>query len=427
MTFSQCPPSIPVSWFGAVGDGVTDDAVGIQAAIDAAANTGGIVQLEPKRYYTQTPIEIRHHSVTLQGATVGASPYDYGSGSPNGTQIICADGSANLAIDNVGYARVKDLDIYLPLGAASACVGIDVIAAFLPKIDNVRVNNFSTGVKLRQSTDAYIDGCYIASLGCTVSQVAGIDIDSSSHAQNPSVYISNTISAHSSFTGTAYGFFVHGNRINDVNFDACEAAGGTTGYFVDGSAGVDHGFGGDIRFRGCVADSCSTYGFNVSALGPDCMVGITDGWAAGAETNIYISGGSSDVLVTGMQVWGGHNGIYLQNGSSGIVKGNILKFQDWNGIVLDNVQNCSVASNKGYQTDATGANFIQALNNATHNSYVSNIADADINGGWGYGVLLNAGCDYSTVMANVMRSGRVSTPYDLNLGSNVNTVNFGNI
>lgn len=426
MAFSECPPSIPVSWFGAKGDGVTDDAIGIQAALDAAGNTGGIVQLEPKRYYVQTPIEIRQHSTTLQGASIGASPYDYGSGSPLGTQIICADGSANLSIDSVGYARIKDLDIYLPLGATLACTGIDIRSAFLPKIDNVRVNNFSTGIKLNQSTDTYIEGCYIASLGCTVAQVQGIHIDGSAHTQNPSVYISNTISAHASYSGQAFGFLVNGNRINDVNFDACEAAGGTQGFVIDGSAGIDDGYGADIRFRGCVADACSTYGFHVTALGDNCMVGITDGWSAGAGTNIYVAGGSADVLVSGMQVWGGHNGIYFQNGSSGIIKGNILKHQAGNGVVLDNVRSCSVASNKGYQDTARGSNFIQALNGSTHNSYVSNVGDALVANGWGYGILLNAGCDYSTVMANIMR-GNISNPYDLNLGSNVNTINLGNI
>lgn len=56
---------INVRDYGATGDGVTDDTVAVQAAIDAAPNGGGVVF--PRGIYKVSSLKVRAHGVTLSG------------------------------------------------------------------------------------------------------------------------------------------------------------------------------------------------------------------------------------------------------------------------------------------------------------------------------------------------------------------------
>jgi len=56
---------INVRDYGATGDGITDDTIAVQAAIDSAPNGGGIVF--PRGIYKVSSLKIRSHGVTLSG------------------------------------------------------------------------------------------------------------------------------------------------------------------------------------------------------------------------------------------------------------------------------------------------------------------------------------------------------------------------
>lgn len=67
---------VDVRDFGAVGNGTTNDAPAIQAAINALGSAGGVVQLGPRTYRLASAIVINNTSVRLQGAgfTEGGNP-----------------------------------------------------------------------------------------------------------------------------------------------------------------------------------------------------------------------------------------------------------------------------------------------------------------------------------------------------------------
>jgi len=60
-------PWANVKAFGAIGDGMNDDAPGIQAAINAMASQGGTIYFPPGIYKTTAPIRVAERDLTLYG------------------------------------------------------------------------------------------------------------------------------------------------------------------------------------------------------------------------------------------------------------------------------------------------------------------------------------------------------------------------
>lgn len=410
-----------------MNDPAGDDAPRIQKALDAIAGTGSELVLATGKWYCKSAIIPTGHSVRMRGEVTGLSPYDYGAGGRMGTQLIGVNGLDCISPTNIGYFALEAMDIWLPIGATTACKAVKLDQCFNPKIKDIRTTNYSTGIALTRNSDVTIEGCYFSSVGVTVATVNGVDIDGGAHAQNASVIFDKCISAHGGYTGTAYGYNLHGNRVNDTTLTKCEAAGGTIGFLIDGGAGIDAGYAADIRLDGCVADNCSTYSYQVNAINSDGMVNITGGWAGGpASTHMYISG-SRDVNISNMQIFAGGNGVYFTGGSSGIAHGNLFKYQTGNSIVMDGASGCIITSNKGYtKTGATTACFIHALNNGINNIIANNYAGG-IAGGYGTGVWLEPGSDYSVVEGNIMPAAAITTPYALNAGTNIHNQVSGNI
>jgi len=111
-TYVPATPTTPVNVhaFGAVGDGVHDDTVAIQAAINAAsAGLGGVVYLPPGGYRTSAPLTLTTDSISLVGAGV-----DNAGG--HGTQLL-PDGSFDAIVIGTlnsvaaGQCRVENLTI----------------------------------------------------------------------------------------------------------------------------------------------------------------------------------------------------------------------------------------------------------------------------------------------------------------------------
>jgi hypothetical protein len=109
--------AFPVEWFGAKGDGVTDDTAAIQSAINAAsAAGGGSVLFKVARYFT-TGTFIVPDGVVLCGTVEG--PFDVKGGNPAATAIaptllVTSSSGPFLTLVGNGSSGVTDLLFHYP-------------------------------------------------------------------------------------------------------------------------------------------------------------------------------------------------------------------------------------------------------------------------------------------------------------------------
>lgn len=127
---------VSVKSFGAIGDGITDDTVAIQAALNATPN-GGKLYIPTGTYLISTGLT-RINSITLQGDGV------YGSGGTvlnytgNGVAFTYGGGGGASA-----GARFQDFRI---AGTSSGTIGFKIYNAYNAiKLDKVYVEDFTSG------------------------------------------------------------------------------------------------------------------------------------------------------------------------------------------------------------------------------------------------------------------------------------------
>ena len=96
---------VNIKWFGAVGDGITDDAVAIQNAIDYAVNKKGdvIIPTCSDSYLCQSTISIK--GISAQGIKIiGGSTYDIGSS-------IKTNASIGILIDSDNFTQLEGIHL----------------------------------------------------------------------------------------------------------------------------------------------------------------------------------------------------------------------------------------------------------------------------------------------------------------------------
>ena len=148
--------TVSVKDFGAVGDGVADDTVAIQAAIDAVGTNGGCVNFPSGSYYLTNTLEIINDKVYLKGVGTGASiltrDTDYGD-----TIYIHGNDSTGTLLNNIG---VSELSFYssnlITSGAHINANGVNKMT-----IDNLYMNNGFRGIELKGVVASTVNNLYI--------------------------------------------------------------------------------------------------------------------------------------------------------------------------------------------------------------------------------------------------------------------------
>ncbi|CAJ0867719.1 hypothetical protein R20233_01438 [Ralstonia sp. LMG 32965] len=126
-----------VKWYGAIGDGVADDTVAIERAIDSVANGGGTVFLPAGTYLVSRSLKLAHSHTVLSGT--GATR----------TSIVMSDSSTDEYViwgDRINGVEVRDIAVDVNQAGRAGALGLKRRAC---------------GIVLYSCKDSVIHGCIV--------------------------------------------------------------------------------------------------------------------------------------------------------------------------------------------------------------------------------------------------------------------------
>jgi hypothetical protein len=124
--------------YGAKGDGSTNDTVAIQAAIDAAGVSGGVVRFPQGNYLVTSTLTLSHHGVSLEGDGIRTSYITCQTGSSDCIALTPSGGADGAQILGINFR------------------GLDVLGGYMTGGNCLNL----TGAVAMTITNVLLDGCY---------------------------------------------------------------------------------------------------------------------------------------------------------------------------------------------------------------------------------------------------------------------------
>lgn len=349
--------TVNVMDFGAVGDGVTDDIVAINNAVDAAeANGGGAVFFPSGTYMVSTHVNMRSY-VTLEGegasSVIMAHPSstdnvigDYG---PGYDFDILQPGIKNLRVDgNKLNVQFNTRNGGQTDDAYQNAIRLHKCKNFL--IENVEVSNsVMNGISVYfLSNDGVIDNCFIHDMG-----KAGTPVGFASYMGIFVEYAASNVTIKDCIidTGREQGILVQtatDGGISNINIENCDIR----NIYAQGIGIKDQGAGAigplfNITIRGGRLFNCSN-GSGITE--PALRIEKLDGSTA-----------TSNVLVDGLYIQDcNHIGVLVNTGTDACILNNVRVYGSGDrGIVIADtdteVNGCISLANTGANLDTTSA------------------------------------------------------------------------
>lgn len=256
--------SLNVTEYGAVGDGTTNDAPAIQAALNAAP-MGGIVYLPPGVYATLTPIRVPPY-VTLMGSH-GAGEVQGGAPAPASSIKPLAGFTGNAVIEVLD----QQLGSYSIIASQQRIERLTIDGSAVPggtPVDGIRMtgqiqNPIVRDVAIREVTGAGINTefnlsappgpqapfcLHLDRISVMWPQGIGVVLNNSTDSNLNDVYV---------LGGESFGWWIAGSGNSTMTACRSEWSSGD-GYRVTIGSGV-------LRMIGCSTDRNNDHGINVSS------------------------------------------------------------------------------------------------------------------------------------------------------------------
>ena len=256
-TIAGLTGAIPVEWFGAIGYtsissaiSGTDSTTAIQATINSITS-GGWAQLQSLSYKASTGITVTTNSVGIRGTQLrdgypGTTPASNIVNTSATVNTLSVHGSA--AGSPIVFNVFKDFGLIrstLPTGTVpTQSVGFYSQYTGGEIIDGVTSNDSLDGFYFN-GTYGYGTGHFnfdVCNNGLTIvntyssGTINCVDVDSTNGTPMNSAYFFNVtaaVFATAASNMTSRGFYIHGTKVNDVNFDHSETASMSYGLYLD--------------------------------------------------------------------------------------------------------------------------------------------------------------------------------------------------
>jgi len=375
-------PVVYTEWFGAAGDGVTNDTAAIQAALTSTYST---VQLLAKTYLFTSGLTITHDGETLAGTAIGQVPAYLGTtlatATTTGASItLSGSGNGNCSSGGIMAVTLKDFNIR-HTAAQTADASIVVDHGCLDNILNIYTYNSFVGIYLTSTTLLTVEHTHHNFLTNSASSRYGIQLDGSagSKENNSNYFNYNTVTG--SGTNHITGIYMGPGNVGDVYVNVLETTTTDYGIQVHPTTCDNSACNENIRIHHLVAD-----GYDVAGLSID---GVTN---RGTPTSVR-----SSVVVTDMY------------GASTTNNGIAIKIASSEGIMING------GTLTGYGTGTIGV--------SVEDTFRCNISNLLLYG-FVQGMYLRGalGSSGNTITGNVFNSqtSHPSTTY-IDMGSNADT------
>jgi hypothetical protein len=289
---------VSVKDFGAVGDGVADDTVAIQAAIDAS-NAARItsVFIPPGRYRTTSTINLKH-GVRL-----------YGSGTPK-TKFLTGNAVYFTQIRAEGAgAAIAMLDDGTVTVAGYSCAAVEGLEIRFTGSTRTGTSGIQIGEAAQQAIQASVDKCLIQNFA------RGIDVQGSWNVFVSDTYIYSVTTANPSDPAETFGIYVSAvsrpvtsNYFKNIAVQACDV-----GFYFAGLLAYS---GGESLY----SDACNTaFWFDGQGVSPTRGMTLTGvGVEAPKYRGVYVSESTVNInglhFVKGVSTTYEHNVLVVSNG-----------------------------------------------------------------------------------------------------------------
>lgn len=283
--------------YGAVGDGVADDAAAIQAAATALGSKGGTLYLPPGTYLLDSsPINLSV-PITIQGAGPGATSILVGPDFAGASAItISSDDCMLMSLQLRGASSTTTSN--------PACHGVTATGVKGFKVFNVTcqyVNGY--GLRLLGTSTGTLHGCQ-ANMVKVQSCAGGVHVKADPAATAANVELSNIFMR---FIGVSSGpnANLDGLRIEDAWDVLCQNV-------VPWMQATTGGTGAAFRVTGNCA---AIFVQNLDALGPQTGTAnvVIESGTNGNPQNVQIQGGVIQQGIVGLLISGASNEVRVRN------------------------------------------------------------------------------------------------------------------